>query len=60
MSDKEGALWNIEDESFKGNQSRNISIPNPLPSDSRYREDLLWVKKKNLQNAEQWKYWLEE
>ena len=39
---------------------RNISSENPLPSDWRYREDLLWVKRGNKEYAEEWKVVLEE
>ena len=37
-----------------------LPAPNPLPSDSRYREDLIWLRKANIKNGEQWKLWLEE
>lgn len=35
--------WNIE----KNEPEHAIPIPNPLLSDPRYREDLIWLKKKN-------------
>ena len=33
--------------------------PNPLPSDSRYREDLIWLRKNNTDYADSWKDGLE-
>ena len=35
--------WNIE----TNHPHRPVPIPNPLPSDPRYREDLVWLKKEN-------------
>lgn len=37
-----------------------MPIPNPIPSDSRFREDLIWLKKQDIPKAETWKLWLEE
>ena len=36
-----------------------IYATNPLPSDVRYREDIIWVRRKNLDYAESWKDSLE-
>ena len=40
--------------------SIHIPIKNPIPSDSRFREDLLWVNYKNNTFADKWKVLLEE
>ena len=37
-----------------------MPAPNVLPSDSRNREDLTWLKKQDVSKAETWKLWLEE
>lgn len=34
-------------------------MPWPLPSDSRYREDLLWLRYENLKYSQEWKSKLE-
>ena len=34
-------------------------IPNSLPSDPRYREDLIWLRRENENNAQVWKNRLE-
>lgn len=39
--------WNID----KAEPKRPIPLPNALPSDVRFREDLLWLKKGNEQDA---------
>jgi hypothetical protein len=36
------------------------AIEDPLPSDCRFREDLIWLKYGNMKNAEDWKLRLEE
>lgn len=41
-------------------QLRTIPMPNPLASDCRFREDLTWLRRGNIPNAEMWKEWLEE
>ncbi len=39
--------WNIETmEPYKA-----LPVPNPLQSDPRYREDLIWLKKENEEYA---------
>ena len=50
-------VWNFE--KTKGDV-KAMPIPNPLASDSRYREDLLWVRKESSEHASIWKFWLEE
>ena len=35
--------WNID----KSNPMRPIPVPNPLHSDHRYREDLIWLRREN-------------
>ena len=40
--------------------TRAQPVENPIPSDCRYREDLIWVKYGNLHFAEEWKVKLEE
>jgi len=39
--------WDIN----KTEPKRPFPLPNPLPSDVRYREDLLWLKKDNIVDA---------
>lgn len=43
--------WNIE----KGKASEHQPIENPLPSDWRFREDIIWFRYGNLKYAEAWK-----
>ena len=50
-------MWNFE--SIKGDV-KAMPIPNPIASDCRNREDLLWVRKGNGDHAQAWKYQLEE
>ena len=39
--------WSIEDpETIIA-----LPIPNPLPSDARYREDLIWLRREKKNNA---------
>lgn len=38
---------------------RPIGIPNPLPSDPRFREDLIWLKREKEDYAQTWKTRLE-
>lgn len=40
--------------------SRQLPVKNPLPSDCRFREDILWMKYKNNPMSEKWKLKLEE
>ena len=49
----------IDDEMVSYTQGKCLPLPNPLFSDGRYREDLIWLKKKDIHNAEQWKNWIE-
>lgn len=48
--------WNID----KQRPLRHVPVENPLPSDARFREDLLWLKYGENKNAEKWKLKLEE
>ena len=49
--------WEIANEILKP----HIPVTNPLPSDSRYREDLVWLwKETNIDYAQWWKETLEE
>lgn len=48
--------WNIDN----NKPAQYIPIRDPLPSDSRFREDLLWVKRENKKHAHEWKLKLEE
>lgn len=52
----EKEIWNID----KDVPSHYIPIEHPLPSDSRFREDLIWMKKNNKKHAQEWKLKLEE
>lgn len=49
-------IWNIN----KNPPTRPIATKNPIPSDSRYREDLIWLKYGNLDLSEYWKFELEK
>lgn len=49
-------IWNIN----KTKPERQIPEENPLPTDSRYREDLIFLKYNDLKMAEKWKVKLEE
>ena len=49
-------VWNIN----KSRPIRQIPEENPLPSDARFREDLIYVKYNDLKMAEKWKVKLEE
>lgn len=48
--------WNMA----KVDQIKSLPVPNPLPSDSRFREDLIWLKRGSLEYAQGWKEVLEE
>jgi hypothetical protein len=48
--------WNIDVQ----RPLRHIPVENPLPSDARFREDLLWLKYGDNKSAEKWKLKLEE
>lgn len=39
--------WNMA----KVDQIKSLPVPNPLPSDSRFREDLIWLKRGSLEYA---------
>jgi len=66
----EAKVWDIDQvvsaEKVKSKESNKVlqcpplPVPNSLPSDSRYREDLIWLKKSEIPNGEQWKQWLED
>ena len=49
-------VWSLK----QSPQTKSLSVPNPLFSDCRYREDLMWLRKNDLDKAAQWKQWLEE
>ena len=49
-------VWNIN----KSRPIRQIPEENPLPSDARYREDLIYVKYNDIKLADKWKVKLEE
>lgn len=36
-----------------------IPVPNPLPSDPRFRDDLIWLSRENESYAQTWKTRLE-
>jgi len=48
--------WNID----RDLPSNYVPVPNPLCSDCRFREDLIWVQRNNFKHAEDWKLKLEE
>lgn len=48
-------VWNIN----KFVPQRQIAVLNPLPSDCRFREDLIFLKYNNLPMSEKWKLKLE-
>lgn len=47
--------WDINEQT----PVRTIPVENPLPSDWRFREDLVWMKRGNKVIAEEWKLFLE-
>jgi len=73
LEDLEEYCWNIQGSWIKAliiddkkywNIKMNIISPqlpvsNPLPSDARYREDLIWLYKEELDFAQKWKLALE-
>jgi len=40
--------------------SRQVAVKNPIPSDYRFREDLIWLYRGNQDFAQRWKIRLEE
>ena len=52
----EETMWNID----RDLPSTFVPIENPLPSDSRFREDMIWTKRNNKKHAQEWKLKLEE
>lgn len=48
--------WNLDENLVE----RPLPIENPLPSDFRFREDLVWLEHGNKDQAQEWKYKLEE
>jgi len=55
VKDYQKELWNIE----KHEPVWHTKEENPLPSDWRYREDLIWLSRGNTEYAGNWKYRLE-
>ena len=51
-------LWSINNDLQYFQQ--HFYVDNPLPSDCRFREDLIWLYRKNEENAQTWKVKLEE
>ena len=47
-------MWNKEIKGYKFQM-----VKDPLPSDFRFREDLLWLRHGNITNAQKWKIRLE-
>jgi hypothetical protein len=47
--------WNID----QFEPMKAFPVPNSLPSDPRYREDLIWLKKENENFSQVWKTRLE-
>jgi len=50
-------IWSLKD-TIKFS-TPHYYIPNPLPSDCRYREDMIWLYRKNEDQAQYWKIVLE-
>lgn len=48
--------WRIDEEK----PFRVYSVDKPLPSDARFREDLIWLKNKDIEKADDWKRALEK
>lgn len=48
-------IWNID----KMQPNVHTPIQNPLPSDPRFREDLIWLRYNNIEQADRWKVLLE-
>lgn len=53
--DRETVLWKMDREL----PMRHVPESRPIPSDWRYREDLIWVYRKNLDYAAKWKHRVE-
>lgn len=53
----EKTYWTLTDKKYKPWPQR--ATKNPLPSDWRFREDLIWLKYKNEPYADKWKKELE-
>jgi len=51
LGDKKEKIWQID----RDLPIRHIPVDIPLPSDWRFREDLIWLSKKNLDYASHWK-----
>jgi len=48
--------WSMQ----KMQAAKSLPVADPLPSDSRYREDLVWLKRGEVDYAQGWKEVLEE
>jgi len=55
QNNSEQTLWKLDEST----PQRHLPVDNPLPSDWRYREDLIWLYKGNLNYAANWKHKLE-
>lgn len=55
-TDVKERLWDIE----TCRRFRIAPVENPLPSDSRFRKDVISLAEKNIDEARKWKYELEE
>lgn len=51
-------LWNLKEDLVFA--TPHSFVENPLPSDCRFREDLIWLFRKNQDQAQIWKVLLEE
>lgn len=51
FDDKKDKLWRID----RDLPIRHIPVDHAIPSDWRYREDLIWLSRKNLEYASTWK-----
>lgn len=58
-TDQHKQVWNIEQtnatKQSRFQSTKVISIPNSLPSDCRYREDITWLRRGEQNHAAQWK-----
>ena len=51
----EEEIWNVD----RNKADKIVPIPNAMPSDSRFREDLIWLRRGNEDYAQCWKSRLE-
>lgn len=51
MNIDDSEVWNVNKQQIEP----HLPVPNPIPSDPRYREDLIWIRNENKDYAQEWK-----